>query len=509
MDDFVGHQHLSIFALALWLAAAPAWGQQPFPATPDWESADTPVSTGAALVDIDRDGWLDLVVANGNDMALQRLAVYYNQGDGTFPPTPDWESDDIAYNGHLDVADVNGDGWPDVAVEVLGRFSTADNAAKLYLNNLGVLSSTPDWQSEEITHAFSCAFGDVNNDGRPDLAVGTGWVYSNEPFDYNQYLYLNSGGVLSASADWSSDDEDHLQGVVWADANRDGWLDLVGVGAGAETRTYANLGGMLETTASWQTTDSADQDAIMAVSGDVSGDGLDDLIVTDNIQPPMSGSGYFRQYDGVPGGLYQTTYGWSYYEGYGSAVSMADVDGDGDLDLATGAWWDVTRVFLNDGFGLPANPQWSSSASSVIEKIVFGDIDRSNLRAADEQLPATGARLFHLAHRPVQHVVAVRRDGVALGPDEYVLDRDDGWITTSVTPTVELEVEYHWSTAPDMAVTNWDNDVGNFVYYNRLGGIFEDGFEAGDTSAWSGEVGNGGLGVPPGPEQSHLPPSLD
>jgi len=467
--------------------SAVTMAQQPFPPTPDWESADTPVSTGAALVDIDRDGWLDLVVANGNDILLERLAVYYNQGDGTFPSTPDWQSDDTAYNGHLDVADVNGDGWPDVAVAVLGRFSTADHAAKLYLNNLGVLSSTPDWETDEITHAFSCAFGDVNNDGRPDLAVGTGWAYSNEPFDYFQYVYLNNGGSLSMVADWVSDDEDHLQGVHWTDANRDGWLDLVGVGYSTETRTYENLGGVLETTASWHTTDSADQDAIMVVSGDVSGDGLDDLFVTDNTQ--LAGSGRFRQYDGAAAGFFETTYGWSYFDGNGSAVALADVDGDGDLDLATGAWWDFTRVFFNDGSSLPPTPDWSSAVSSVIEKIVFGDIDRNSLQSTTEQLPATGGHLFHLAHRPIQDVVSVRQDGAVLDPDEFLLDRDDGWVTAAVAPTVNLEVEYTWSTAPDMAVSNWDNSVGNFVYYNRLSGAFDSGFETGDTSEWSGTVG--------------------
>jgi hypothetical protein len=74
------------------LLASPAGAQQVYPTVPDWVSADTPVSTGGALVDLDRDGWLDLVVANGNDMAQQPLTVYYNQGDGTRPLTPDWQS---------------------------------------------------------------------------------------------------------------------------------------------------------------------------------------------------------------------------------------------------------------------------------------------------------------------------------------------------------------------------------------------------------------------------------
>jgi hypothetical protein len=473
----------------LLLAASTAVGQSIYPTVPDWMSGDTEVSTGAALVDLDRDGWLDLVVANGNDILEQRLVVYYNQGDGDFPSWPDWQSGDVAYNGHLDVADVNGDGWPDVAVAILGEFSTIDHAAKLYLNNSGTLSSFPDWQSAEMANAFGCAFGDVNNDGRPDLAVATGWAYAPQHF-FPNHVYLNNGGTLSASASWSSDDQDHLQGVLWTDADHDGWLDLVGVAATAETRVYVNLGGVLETTASWQTTDSADQDGIMGVAGDVDGDGVRDLIVTDNIQ--LGGSGRFRQYDGLPVGFYETTYGWSYYEGNGSAVALADVDGDGDLDLATGAWWDSVRLFLNDGFGLPTDPDWSSlpfpAPSNVIEKIVFGDIDRNGVFPASESFPANGDRLFWLAHRPVQELIEVRRDGVALQPDELVLSRDGGWITVGAAPTTELVVNYRWTQAPDMAVTNWSSNAGNYVYFSTLGPLFADGFESGDTSGWSVSV---------------------
>jgi len=267
-------------AVLYWLLAAADLSQTVYTGVPDWISGDTRRGTGGALVDLDRDGWVDFVVANGNDMAQQRVAVYYNQGDGTFPSMPDWLSADQAFNGHLDVADVNGDGWPDVAVAVVGASSVVDNAAKLYLNNEGVLSSLPDWESTEVANAFSCAFGDVNNDGRPDLAVGTGWSYSPQHFFPNT-VYLNNGSMLERSASWVSDDTWHYLGVLWVDADEDGWLDLVGIGSLSDTRIYRNLGGTLETTASWHTTDSGDQDAIMGTAGDVNGDGWRDLFVAE------------------------------------------------------------------------------------------------------------------------------------------------------------------------------------------------------------------------------------
>jgi len=459
--------HIQIAILCLLLAAG-GLSKTVYNSTPDWISSDTWRGTGGALVDLDRDGWVDFVVANGNDMAQQRLAVYYNRGDGTFPLTPNWLSADQAFNGHIDVADINGDGWPDVAVAVLGSDSKVDNAVKLYLNHQGVLSSLPDWKSTEVANAFGCAFGDVNNDGWPDLAVGTGWSYSPQRFFHN-YVYLNNGGTLEESASWVSDDTWHYMGVLWVDADEDGWLDLVGIGSLSDTRIYRNLGGTLETTASWQTTDSSNQDAIMGTAGDVNGDGWRDLFVTDNMQ--LGGNTRFRQYNGLASGFFQTTYSWSYLDGYGSAVALADMNGDGLLDLATGAWWDRARLFFNNGAGFDSSPSWGSNVTSVIEKIVFADINKDGLRTVVETFPGDGQRrLFYIGHQPIQEVTSVDVDGL----DRvvvYTYSREHGWITVQVAPTDYLTVRYTYSTRLDMAITNWDSDVGNYVYYNQLGCI--------------------------------------
>lgn len=457
-------------AVALWLAGArPVVAQQVYHLTPDWVSADTQVSTGGALVDLNRDGWLDLVAANGNDMAQQRLIVYHGLGNGSLPALPTWQSADLAYNGHLDVADVNGDGWLDVAVAYLGEFSAIAPIARVYLNNAGTLSSTADWSADVSGNAFGLAFGDINNDGRPDLAVATGWPYSN-PNAYYNYVYLNVGGQLQNPAGWQSDDRNDYMGMIWVDADDDGWLDLAAIGARTEARIYRNLGGTLETTAGWGTTDNANPYAIMAAAGDVTGDGIRDLFVTDNTQL-ASGTGRFRQYNGLAGGFFTTTPQWFFYHSqhaYGSAAALADLNGDGMLDLATGAWWSKTRLFLNNGAGFNSAPSWLSTPSSVVEKIVFGDIDKDGLRPIVETFGATAPRrLFYLAQQPIQEVRSVRLDGVELTPAQYTFSRENGWVTVPTAPAALLRVEYTCSSRLDMAITNWDNTIGNYVYYHQ------------------------------------------
>ncbi len=448
------------------VAVAAAWGQV-YPATPDWVSAEPRYGTGAALVDLNLDGWVDLVIANGNDMRQERLSVYYNNGDGTLPTTADWESADSAFNGHLDVADVNGDGYPDVAVAVLGNGSQYGPAAKLYLNNAGTLSSSPSWISSETMPAFGCSFGDMNGDGKPDLAVATGWAYGT-PHLFKNLVYVNTGSGLPASATWQSADSWDTQGAIWVDADDDGWLDLAMAASATYSRIYRNLGGVLETTATW-TNESTAQDAIMLAAGDVTGDGRRDLFITDNTQ--LGGSGRFRQYNGLPQGGFSQTYNWSYFDGYGSALALCDVDADGDLDLATGAWWDYTRLFLNTGAGFGSGDSWRSTGTTVVEKIVFADVNRDGLRTVTETFADPTRSMYSLAHQPVQRVAAVTRDGVPLGPGEYTFSYQDGWISVGAAPVTGLAITYQYSQRPDMAVSNWDTQNGNQLYLNRLGPI--------------------------------------
>ena len=81
----------------------------PYSLTPDWISNNPHYSTGAEFADFDKDGRLDLVVSDGNDMKMGRVNVYYNDGTGNLSQTANWQSNDLGYNGHLDVSDVNGD----------------------------------------------------------------------------------------------------------------------------------------------------------------------------------------------------------------------------------------------------------------------------------------------------------------------------------------------------------------------------------------------------------------
>jgi hypothetical protein len=474
--------------------AAPALAQGPIPYSTgaDWESYTSGVTTGGAFADINGDGHLDMVVANGNDIHRQRTEVFLNDGSGNFPTSPSWQSSDIDYHGHLAVGDINQDGWTDVAVSVfLGASGFGDKGhVKVYFNQGGALESSPSWQSTDTFYSFGCALGDADNDGDLDLAVAVGEPYYGSP--RKNRIYYNTGGMLEGTPSWKADATDHAMDVSFGDVDGDGDLDLAFVTAGINNTVYYQVNGVMQTSIGWSSTDNGNPNGNNCTFADVDADGDLDFCVSDNDQL-SGGQGYFKIYRNHGSGLETAPY-WTEYQGYVSAVAFADLHLDGYPELAGGSWWGGTDIFANQGGSFSNNPNWHSTKNSVVEAIFFGDVDENGLVREQENQPVNGStQLFYLGHSPIQEIHGITADGTSLSAADYCADLPGGWISLVAPPNTSLSVDYTWTESPDMGVTNWDQSIGNLLFVRdplvevTANPPSSNTFSPGDTVNFSGE----------------------
>jgi hypothetical protein len=134
-----------------------------------------------AIADVNGDGKPDLLVANGNCPSTPAcgpgvVGVLLGNGDGTFQPAVSYGSGAFDANS-LAVADVNGDGKPDLVVANLCG-STGSSCPYSEVGVVGVLLGNGDGTFQTALTYNSGAIGatgvavaDVNGDGRPDLLV--------------------------------------------------------------------------------------------------------------------------------------------------------------------------------------------------------------------------------------------------------------------------------------------------------------------------------------------------
>jgi len=453
-------------------------------------------STGAALVDLDRDGERDIVVSNGNDMSPQSVVIHRNQFDGQFWPRPDWYAEDLDYHGGLSVGDVNGDGWVDVAVTVMfGRDLMAEGGGvKIYLNRQGTLEARPSFRTPEGRGylALDCALGDVDADGDLDLAVavlddGPGKVPIdewNDPFfdgapvhrPGSARIYLNRSGAFEPTPSWVSEEGVMAGDVLLTDVDQDGWMDLVAAG----TRTQVFHGRPTGTdvvpfarTPGWASAD-AHAFSYSVDAGRIGpGASLSLAVSSGCLVPPCKSR--FEVYRPAEG----TAPTWSHPAELSSKLLLADLNGDEHLDMIAGQWGSEAEgaplwIFSGSPSGLSAAPPFEFRTRTVQEGLAVADLRKFGLCERSYALTADAPRaVITLPERRIDALREVRRDGEIVPPTGYAWAPDDGWI--SVTPPLRsgerVEVHYVASSRLDVFLANYHNYapwVGNMIFYSRL-----------------------------------------
>src|SRR5690606_8678262 len=167
-------------------------------------------SAALSFADFDNDGDQDLAVARGGFCCQSSNVLLVNDGAGHFTERAEFGGFDSTT---LDWGDIDNDGDLDLAV---GNWESGPN--RIYLNNGdGTCSQGPELGFRDCN---TLAFGDADNDGDLDVAVGNGDFTEAD----SSFCYINDGtGHFTEVFAFGIGSTD---GVAWEDADQDGDLDL-------------------------------------------------------------------------------------------------------------------------------------------------------------------------------------------------------------------------------------------------------------------------------------------
>ena len=288
-----------------------------FTSSGDYPIGDDPVDL--AVADLNGDGTPDIVTVNRHDGTLTFLR---GNGDGTFSEVGGFPIG--SFPAAIEVADLNGDGAADLVVADKDN-GTVDvvlgdgNGGFLPQTNLATADTLP----------LSVAVGDLNGDGKLDLVSGSAMAQ-----DGSVSVFLGNGnGTFQGQVPYSVPGASNA--VALADLNGDGKADLVAVSTAATSVLLGNGDG------TFQTPYVAGYGGYSVAIADLNADGKLDLVKT-------QGGSVLVQLGNGDGTFSAQT---SYADGPGAfRVAIADLDGDGRPDLAVSGDTSV-QVLLGNGDG--------------------------------------------------------------------------------------------------------------------------------------------------------------
>ncbi len=380
------------------------------------------------------------------------------QPDLPYADVPDWQNTLRLQVGGLALGDLDGDGRDDLAVVTYHSNSFPpyeDWHDYVYFNDAGTLQAMPAWQSVDSRHSSDVAIGDIDGDGRNDLVV----VRGGTAYDPS-VVYYGSAGGLATNAGWQSPGNVWGVGMALADIDGDGDLDLATGNQGSSQndayrplQLFLNDGDGLAAMPGWESAEASIQNSVAL--GDLDGDGDLDLAAAKWVN--FESAAYANE-----GATFASTPYWTSGSTEGDrGVAIADFDGDGDRDILLGQ--EVLRLYANDGNGGFA-PGWESTdPDSGHQALAVADVNGDGLPdVADIDFSRGKVWLYLSRDGALDPVPAWTHDGAGAGTALAFGDINGDGLT-------DLAVGY--SGEPSVAVfLNMGAPVDDT--------IFADGFEA-------------------------------
>ena len=324
-----------------------------------------------ATGDLNRDGNLDLVVANGDSEANR---VLLGNGDGTF----DQSGQALGNADSMDVVlgDVDGDGDADA---IFANHGNGQDESAVWLNDgsgsFTLLASFGEGR------ATSLALGDLDHDGDLDLLEGNSGPNRVWFWDRASSTFLDSGQRIGSGS---------TRSIAVADLDCDGDADLIVAGRDPAWGWWNDGFGNFN---SGQRLANAATDVV--VVADVNGDHRPDVLAG-NANRQANEVWYLdRQLNLADSGL-------RLGDATTTDLVLGDFDNDGDLDCAAGNEGELSRVWLNslgNGGGALTYTAAQDAGDGETSALLAADFDRDgsvDLVEGEEPLAQAAEVMFGL-----------------------------------------------------------------------------------------------------------------
>lgn len=298
------------------------------------------ISTPILIADMNSDAKPDLVVANqtGENYGDGMIGILLGKGDGSFEPVATYDSGGFAALS-IAVADLNGDGTPDLAVVNCGPTGSSNcpNQGQQLAVLLGIGDGT--FRPAQIYATNGTGNGaypvvaDLNGDGKPDLIVGNGCTLRKNDSCANQGsvgAFLGNGdGTFRSVVNYASGGGTAGAFTV-VDVDGDGKLDIAMVNGGAGV-LRGNGDGTFQLADAYPSSGATYSMKVTDFNSDGKLDLVGSNLTSSTIDVSLgNGSGFGLPMTFPSGGFYIL------------GLAVADVNGDGRPDLI------ATNLCLNE-----------------------------------------------------------------------------------------------------------------------------------------------------------------
>src|ERR1700685_2502557 len=192
-------------------------------------STSATLATEITAADVNGDKNLDLIVPQyGGATPGTTVLIFLGKGDGTFPTS---KSTTVGYNPYnAAIGDINGDGKVDLAVTIDDQTSNHNQGIAVALGNGDgtfktptLLASTAQSTTFDLPGPGYVKLVDVNRDGNLDL------LYTNSSFSTVGVMYGNGTGTFTSPVEYPA--ASFAFDFAFADVNGDGVPDVVTTGS--------------------------------------------------------------------------------------------------------------------------------------------------------------------------------------------------------------------------------------------------------------------------------------